>query len=162
MKICSNLTCQEVNPQSLDNFARKPKYKNGIYSQCRSCVNFKAIESRRLDPIKAKQKYKKDYDRNPKKARQKARLCRFKKKYWPELSLQEIDVLWSAMFAKQSGKCSICKLAKPLDVEHCHKTGKVRSLACNGCNTALARIHEDISIAQALIQYIEKHSLCAV
>jgi hypothetical protein len=109
------------------------------------------------NPDKLKKYYKATYDKNPEKAKHKARLGRFKGKYWPELTLKQCEAEWNRLFTLQNGLCSICKKSKSLDVEHCHKTGKVRSLACNGCNTALARIEEDPEIARALIAYIGAH-----
>jgi hypothetical protein len=52
------------------------------------------------------------------------------------LSKTEYDNL----LKNQDGKCAICgKLSlRSLDVDHCHKTGKVRGLLCNPCNVRLA------------------------
>lgn len=157
LKTCSNPKCVVQNPQAMDNFARKPRYKNGVYSRCRDCVNKTAVANRANNPKKAHEKDKKNYWRHPDKNRKKARACRFKAKYWPHLTSHQAQAEWDRMFAEQQGLCSICEKPKPLEVEHCHMTGKVRSLACNGCNTALARIHENIRIAQNIIGYIEKH-----
>src|ERR1700730_4434188 len=52
------------------------------------------------------------------------------------------------MFAEQGGVCAACgkpekkfsnksKQITRLHVDHCHKTGRVRGLLCNDCNTAL-------------------------
>jgi len=54
------------------------------------------------------------------------------------LSLEDFETMWLV----QNGLCAICQ--KPLKrtqhgygVDHNHKTGKVRGLLCNGCNTGL-------------------------
>src|SRR5258705_11429755 len=54
------------------------------------------------------------------------------------LSIEDFD----KMFQKQKGLCAICKnpqseSIKSLAVDHCHKTGKVRGLLCNGCNLSV-------------------------
>ncbi len=161
MKVCKNPSCTQVNPQPLDQFKPKARYKDGLYSRCKTCDKADDAAYNAAYAInnadKLSEKYKRDYWRNPEKHRKKARLGRFKQKYWPDLTLKEIDIIWNKMFAEQNGLCSICEKPKPLEVEHCHKTGKVRSLACNGCNTALARIYENAIIASKLITYITKH-----
>lgn len=110
------------------------------------------------DRLKQRAVQKAYYDRNTAKQCQKSRGHRFKQKYWPHLTIKQALAEWNRMYEEQKGLCSICIKLKPLEVEHCHKTGKVRSLACNGCNTALARINEEKIIAYAIIAYIEKHN----
>lgn len=49
---------------------------------------------------------------------------------------------YNVLFQKQLGSCAICKkhqkdLRRALDVDHDHKTGKVRGLLCFTCNTHL-------------------------
>ena len=158
MKACRNPDCKESNPQSLGNFAKKKRYKDGIYSRCRSCI----LASTRAYAENNRDKLRKNdrtyYKKHTAKCCSKARLCRFRQKYWPLLGIREVEAIWNRMFNEQNAACSICKKPKRLEVEHCHKTGKVRSLACNGCNVALSRIEEDKTIAAALILYIEKHN----
>lgn len=69
-----------------------------------------------------------------------ARNYRIFSKY--KISEQQYDnMLW-----KQGGKCAICKQPeillvnkkpKPLSIDHCHTTGKIRGLLCSTCNTGL-------------------------
>lgn len=52
------------------------------------------------------------------------------------LSLEEYD----ALLAAQGGGCAICgnpPKTRRLDVDHDHRTGKVRGLLCHRCNRAL-------------------------
>jgi hypothetical protein len=44
---------------------------------------------------------------------------------------------YDSLLEKQGGKCAICKQEKPLCVDHCHATGRVRGLLCRACNFAV-------------------------
>jgi hypothetical protein len=65
----------------------------------------------------------------------------------------------------QSNRCSICckteeevKLngGQPFMVDHCHISGRTRSLLCDDCNTGLGYVHEDVSKLNKLIAYLAK------
>jgi hypothetical protein len=45
----------------------------------------------------------------------------------------------------------ICALA----IDHCHTTGKTRSLLCHSCNVSLGAIKEDIEVLKSMIDYLE-------
>jgi hypothetical protein len=71
------------------------------------------------------------------------------------------------IFNKQNGVCAICfqkerSKRKPnhfginkLAVDHDHKTGKIRGLLCNCCNTAIGRFNDSIAVLQNAISYLE-------
>ena len=52
------------------------------------------------------------------------------------------------------GLCWICRRRDGKNVDHCHKTGKVRGMLCHHCNTAIALI-EDIESLKRAIEYLE-------
>lgn len=58
--------------------------------------------------------------------------------------------------------CDVCgdemTSLKAHHIDHCHTTGKVRGVLCNGCNTALGLAREDVNVLRALISYIERNS----
>lgn len=70
------------------------------------------------------------------------------------------------MMKAQEYKCSICEDdfdltslgAKAPCVDHCHTTGKVRSILCRNCNTALGHVKESKTVLQNMILYIEEHN----
>jgi hypothetical protein len=64
------------------------------------------------------------------------------------------------MAASQNGVCAICKGAgskKRLSIDHCHKSGKVRALLCDNCNTSLGLLKEDVKRILAVAEYAQKY-----
>jgi formate dehydrogenase maturation protein FdhE len=68
-------------------------------------------------------------------------------------------VAYGKMLIEQNGVCAICKTPSVdyLCVDHNHKTNKVRSLLCNGCNTAIGMMRENVAIFESAIQYLKKY-----
>lgn len=73
---------------------------------------------------------------------------------------------YMAMHEAQGGLCAICEKPEKrvlygsislLAVDHNHVTGKVRSLLCHRCNTALGPVENEDFRSKALA-YLEKHS----
>ncbi len=93
---------------------------------------------------------------NPDKHRMAARKYRYKRVYGIELQDYE------SMFAAQNGVCAICSSAPSrkmrLCVDHCHRTGKVRSLLCNLCNFAVGILEKDDSRYEQVKDYVSKWS----
>lgn len=149
-KLCNSCNLEK----EITSFSVKKRYHLGVYCWCKECVNKYNKKRRNLNPNKYRNIDKKSYYNNVEKRRQKSRGFRFKQKYWPNLSYKEALLEWDKLYSHQSGLCSVCNKAKPLDVEHDHSTGIVRSLACNDCNTAIARVREDINTAKGLVEYL--------
>jgi hypothetical protein len=61
----------------------------------------------------------------------------------------------------QNYKCAICDTDKPggptnmFVVDHCHKTGKIRGLLCNHCNTGIGKLHDSPVLLRKAAEYIE-------
>ena len=72
------------------------------------------------------------------------------------------EAAYEQMLKKQGGVCAACKQpplpGKVLAVDHCHKTGKVRGLLHQQCNTALGMVKEDPAILDGLISYLAFHT----
>lgn len=69
---------------------------------------------------------------------------------------------YNEMLARQGGVCAICGLMpknKRLHVDHDHKTGKVRALLCNGCNTGIGHFAEDCERMVKAAAYIKRHAV---
>lgn len=123
-----------------------------------------------------------DYAKNPDKYRRRSRLARangsFKRWYamnkeadW-ERSLKRRYGITAAeyqrLYEAQDGVCAICEEPetakgrggeiKRLAVDHCHKTGRVRSLLCDACNRLLGYAREDHVVLRRAISYLNHHS----
>lgn len=69
------------------------------------------------------------------------------------------------MARKQQYKCANLKCINYLNwsnisniaVDHCHTTGKVRGLLCNGCNTMLGILESVSERKQGLLEYLESN-----
>jgi hypothetical protein len=65
------------------------------------------------------------------------------------------SVEYEMMLATQNGKCGICGRAEwvkhgHLSVDHDHKTGKVRGLICNWCNSGIAFLDNERFMESAM------------
>ena len=63
------------------------------------------------------------------------------------------------MLKDQNGGCAICGkiFDRALDIDHCHRTGKIRGLLCNNCNQAVGRFQDSIENLKKAITYLEKN-----
>jgi hypothetical protein len=72
------------------------------------------------------------------------------------ISLIEYD----ALLAAQGGRCAICGRERPtrgdqmLQVDHCHRTGKVRGLLCSPCNSVLGFLEDNPLTLRAAMAYL--------
>jgi len=67
---------------------------------------------------------------------------------------------YTEMVVSQDGKCDICgqhPSKKSLCVDHDHKTGKVRGLLCDKCNTGIGNLEDNITYLKNSIKYLKKH-----
>jgi hypothetical protein len=66
---------------------------------------------------------------------------------------------FNLMLKEQGGVCAICEntcsINERLSVDHDHKTGKVRGLLCQACNTAIGKFNDDIERIHKAIRYLE-------
>lgn len=64
------------------------------------------------------------------------------------------------LLAQQNGVCAICREPereeRSLSVDHDHKSGRVRSLLCGGCNKAIGFLRESPLLARAAATYLEQ------
>lgn len=130
-KRCSR--CEQVKEH--EKFYPTNRNKDGRFSHCIEC-------DRKID----KRTYE-DY-----------RAAKIKQKY--KITTQQYE----EMFERQNGACASCKKPETtiqrgkvikLAIDHCHKTGKVRSLLCGRCNSSLGILREDPAMIESLADYID-------
>lgn len=102
-----------------------------------------------------KEKKKLKYKENPEKYCAQTRACRIHKRYG--LTTEEYD----AMVIAQDNKCAICgnpsTTHKNLTIDHDHKTGKVRELLCQNCNSGMGHFKDDPDRLIAAAKYLRRH-----
>jgi hypothetical protein len=73
------------------------------------------------------------------------------------LSLQQYE----DMKANQNGVCAICNKIpannKSLQIDHNHRTGKVRGLLCFRCNFGMSYFSEDVERFKRVVVYLEEN-----
>lgn len=71
---------------------------------------------------------------------------------------------YNQMLEQQINKCGICEKElvrtselhkNPINIDHCHETGKVRGLLCNTCNTGLGGFKDSVDNLMNAIQYLK-------
>lgn len=59
------------------------------------------------------------------------------------------------MIGAQGGVCCICLAAPATQVDHCHKTGRVRGVLCFNCNSGLGLLGDDPAAMNRAAEYLE-------
>jgi hypothetical protein len=122
-------------------FGRNVAQKDGLHNQCIPC----ARESREKHRVK-----------NPERFRAAQR------KYQHKLRYGLTPDQYAAMVAEAGNCCTVCGSPPKapwasLEVDHCHRTGRVRALLCHNCNRSLGHAHDDAALLRKLAEYIEYH-----
>ena len=68
-----------------------------------------------------------------------------------------------SMLHRQDYRCDLCHnfstANKRLAVDHCHSSGKIRSLLCFECNTTLGKVKDSPTLLRRMANYLENHTL---
>lgn len=62
---------------------------------------------------------------------------------------------YDALQEKQKGKCGIC-WNPATEIDHDHKTNKVRGLLCVACNTGLGKLGDDLAGLRRAMNYLRR------
>lgn len=105
------------------------------------------------DPEKFRQFSKEWYASHKEQNAKAVRKYRLKKNY--QMTVEEFN----DMLERQGGVCAICKgppkgRFNTYNVDHNHKTGKVRGLLCFPCNVSIGNAMENTDILAKMILYI--------
>lgn len=138
MKTCNKC----LKEKELKEFFKDSKnLTDGHYSICKECKQAATMIWRAANPEKYNASQRTYNSANY----YKLRLQRYK------LSVVDHEL----MLKKQNGKCAICnKLPqgkRPLVIDHCHDTGKIRGLLCYGCNRLMVLLDDPILLEKATV-----------
>lgn len=130
-------TCGKLKPTEA--FYKRKDRPKGITSSCKEC---------------RKRSFRQDW--TPRQHREYRLLSDF------GISLEDYET----MAKHQDYTCAICKKTesaksntgyiKCLAVDHCHKSGRVRGLLCQNCNTGLGKFKDDPRLLQSAINYLKE------
>lgn len=162
LKICTKC---KIDLPCTEEFFYKEKY--GLKSQCRKCIQqYKKNYYNKIDKnihgeyrlqnrARIRANNNKRYHANKEKAKCRNLQSRF------NIKIEQFN----KMLIEQNYLCAICKKPETakqndkiqaLSVDHNHKTGKIRSLLCQGCNQGLGNFKESCESLIEAIKYIEK------
>lgn len=149
--------CKEIKDK--DCFGKHSIAKDGLRNYCKKCNNLQAQQRRHFDPNKSLAYVHKWRIKNL----EKYKGYQLNRRYGITL------VEYNLMVDLQDNKCAICKLpeitidkrnglVRNLCVDHCHKTGKIRSLLCSNCNITLGNIKDNLETLKSIQEYLVKHN----
>lgn len=145
-------TCPKCKQtKELDRFGFT-KTTNKHNSWCKDCTNIKNREYRKKYPERAKEQRIRHRTKHP------DRIKSSDLKYEYGITLEE----YNALCSQQNNACKICNNAcrpgRPLSVDHCHKTNKVRGLLCAKCNQGLGLFDDNVDKLIAAASYLRSTS----
>jgi len=153
-KLCP--ACKKT--KSVDEFGPRKASKDGLTWGCRECKKayHRAYYLKHHDKYLAEGKARHHADRDGARDRH--------LKY--TLGITGDD--YKSLYEKQSGKCAICGVSKPLHgtpknralaVDHDHKTGVIRALLCDPCNKGLGHFGDDVDLMKKATEYLISYNL---
>lgn len=141
-----------------------PENRDGLHTQCKPCYRAsytsqayqrgkaardRAVTKWRLtNPDKARAISKRGYDKNADIMRLRTILRK------RGLTLDQ----YHSMAENQDFCCYLCGDCEPLQVDHCHTTGRVRRMLCRLCNSALGQFRENPTLLRTAAAYVERYS----
>ena len=119
----------------------------------------------KANPEKVKATRKKWKEKNPnyreeyyKKYPEKFKAMRFKSLMW-RIAVKMTYEEFKQLLKKQKNRCAICgkiETKRRISVDHDHKTGKVRGLLCQLCNTSLGGFQDNPKLLKKAIKYLNQ------
>lgn len=89
------------------------------------------------------------------------------KKFWPGSTKEQALDNYNKLLLEQNHLCAICRKPetsrsskynhiRDLAVDHCPKTGAVRGLLCNSCNTGIGNLKHNVDYMTEAIIYLTR------
>lgn len=142
--------CKIIKP--LNDFHNRKVASDGKRSDCKECSIKASLKYNKTNPDKI--------SANNKKWRviHKTKLKFMRLKYKFGITQEE----YQNFLIKQNDSCAICqipqkKLNRFLNVDHCHKTNKIRGLLCEKCNMGIGLFNDSIKLLTKTINYLESN-----
>jgi hypothetical protein len=141
-KVCSK--CNK--PKNLNAF-RKLSGKVGLRAECRACLARRARKWREENPTYSKtwKKENKDLDA----------LYQWRGSLKRKYGITETQ--FYKLLEENNKRCAICKRefeSRP-NVDHCHKTGRIRGILCKACNRGLGMFGDNLERLKSAVNYME-------
>ena len=155
MRICSNCSLKK----QINEFYKQDTCKFGIRPECKDCTCKKRKErhknlskERKMEIKKQMSEYSKEYIKTE--HGQKTRKNNHRKYHLQSTYGITIEI-YDNLCKNQNNKCLICKREEKLYIDHDHKTGQIRGLLCNNCNTGIGQFKESIDNLESAIKYLK-------
>lgn len=168
-KVCT--VCEQEKPIAA--FAVSKRGKDGLHTFCKKCKSAKSRDWYHRTPDRQRSRNRRRYQENGAAMRE-AALRWYRDNREHVLGLKRASALrksfgltieqYDEMLAAQGGLCAVCgqppqsKARRPLHIDHCHNTGRVRGLLCRSCNVGLGHFADSPERLRAAAAYIERRS----
>lgn len=143
-RVCTK--CGEKKPTS--EFYRHKHSKSGFYSVCTKCT-LKHQNKYYCKHDQQRKEYANQYRSNHRDTILKYNRDKRFKKYGLTKD-QFLEIL-----DRQNNLCAICHKKPPVDIDHDHRTGRVRGILCRRCNAAIGVFDDSIDLLRNSISYLE-------
>lgn len=83
-----------------------------------------------------------------------------RRKHWLKKNYGMSQEEYNLKLKEQNNGCAICgrtQTTKNLAVDHCHTSGKIRSLLCGPCNTGLGQFMDNPELLIKAADYLKGH-----
>jgi hypothetical protein len=139
-------SCGEI--QNIENF--NPDSSGGLKGKCKYCLHLYEQKYHNRKPLSKDDFYHKISTND------RAERMHIKK----IVRVHNVDFS-TALELRATKVCEICRKTEDdngrrLAVDHCHITGKVRGILCNGCNRGIGYLGDDVERLENAIKYLKK------